>query len=59
VNVSSFAVYSNLDLKRGTLLDESCRLEKVHTIDLTPTALASSNRRNSSENMAVGLNCLM
>ena len=29
VNVSSFAVYSNLDLKRGALLDESCRLEKV------------------------------
>jgi nucleoside-diphosphate-sugar epimerase len=27
VNVSSFAVYSNLDLKRGALLDESCPLE--------------------------------
>jgi nucleoside-diphosphate-sugar epimerase len=29
VNVSSFAVYSNLDLKRGALLDESCPLEKT------------------------------
>src|SRR4030095_11581173 len=28
VNISSFAVYSNLDLKRGALLDESCPLEK-------------------------------
>jgi nucleoside-diphosphate-sugar epimerase len=27
VNVSSFAVYSNLKLKRGSLLDESCPLE--------------------------------
>ena len=27
VNVSSFAVYSNLALKRGALLDESCPLE--------------------------------
>jgi nucleoside-diphosphate-sugar epimerase len=27
VNVSSFAVYSNLDLKRGALLDETCPLE--------------------------------
>lgn len=27
VNVSSFAVYSNLKLKRGDLLDESCPLE--------------------------------
>ena len=27
VNVSSFAVYSNLRLKRGSLLDESCPLE--------------------------------
>jgi nucleoside-diphosphate-sugar epimerase len=27
VNVSSFAVYSNLTLKRGALLDESCPLE--------------------------------
>jgi nucleoside-diphosphate-sugar epimerase len=27
VNVSSFAVYSNLNLKRGMLLDESCPLE--------------------------------
>ena len=27
VNVSSFAVYSNLKLKRGALLDESCPLE--------------------------------
>jgi len=27
VNVSSFAVYSNLKLKRGALLDESCLLE--------------------------------
>src|SRR6266480_7804222 len=27
VNVSSFAVYSNLKLKRGALLDETCDLE--------------------------------
>lgn len=27
VNVSSFAVYSNLNLKRGALLDETCELE--------------------------------
>ncbi len=27
VNVSSFAVYSNLKLRRGALLDESCALE--------------------------------
>src|SRR5437667_11287241 len=27
VNVSSFAVYSNLALKRGALLDENCPLE--------------------------------
>lgn len=27
VNVSSFAVYSNLTLKRGSMLDESCPLE--------------------------------
>jgi len=27
VNVSSFAVYSNLNMKRGSLLDESCPLE--------------------------------
>ena len=27
VNISSFAVYSNLTLKRGTLLDETCPLE--------------------------------
>jgi nucleoside-diphosphate-sugar epimerase len=27
VNVSSFAVYSNLELKRGALLDETCPLE--------------------------------
>jgi nucleoside-diphosphate-sugar epimerase len=27
VNVSSFAVYSNLSLKRGALLDETCQLE--------------------------------
>jgi len=27
VNVSSFAVYSNLSLKRGALLDETCSLE--------------------------------
>jgi len=27
VNVSSFAVYSNLDLKRGDILDETCPLE--------------------------------
>jgi nucleoside-diphosphate-sugar epimerase len=27
VNVSSFAVYSNLHLKRGTVLDETCALE--------------------------------
>jgi len=29
VNVSSFAVYSNVDLKRGALLDESCPLEEA------------------------------
>jgi nucleoside-diphosphate-sugar epimerase len=29
VNVSSFAVYSNLSLKRGALLDETCPLEDV------------------------------
>src|SRR6059058_4247357 len=29
VSVSSFAVYSNLHLKRGALLDERCPLEKV------------------------------
>jgi nucleoside-diphosphate-sugar epimerase len=29
VNVSSFAVYSNLNLKRGVLLDETCRLEEA------------------------------
>jgi nucleoside-diphosphate-sugar epimerase len=29
VNVSSFAVYSNLKLKRGTLVDESCPLENA------------------------------
>jgi nucleoside-diphosphate-sugar epimerase len=29
VNVSSFAVYSNLRLKRGSLLDESCSLENA------------------------------
>ena len=29
VNVSSFAVYSNLSLKRGALLDENCPLEDV------------------------------
>jgi nucleoside-diphosphate-sugar epimerase len=28
VNVSSFAVYSNLSLKRGALLDETCPLEE-------------------------------
>ena len=28
VNVSSFAVYSNLKLRRGALLDESCALEE-------------------------------
>jgi nucleoside-diphosphate-sugar epimerase len=27
VNISSFAVYSNLSLKRGSMLDESCPLE--------------------------------
>jgi nucleoside-diphosphate-sugar epimerase len=27
VNVSSFAVYSNLSLERGALLDETCPLE--------------------------------
>src|SRR5438876_3977064 len=27
VNISSFAVYSNLDLRRGALLDETCPLE--------------------------------
>ena len=26
VNVSSFAVYSNLSLKRGALLDETCSI---------------------------------
>jgi nucleoside-diphosphate-sugar epimerase len=30
VNVSSFAVYSNLALKRGTLLDETSPLEEAH-----------------------------
>jgi nucleoside-diphosphate-sugar epimerase len=29
VNVSSFAVYSNLSLKRGSLLDETCALENA------------------------------
>jgi nucleoside-diphosphate-sugar epimerase len=29
VNVSSFAVYSNLSMKRGTLLDETCPLENA------------------------------
>jgi nucleoside-diphosphate-sugar epimerase len=29
VNVSSFAVYSNLSLKRGALLDETCPLEEA------------------------------
>jgi nucleoside-diphosphate-sugar epimerase len=29
VNISSFAVYSNLSLKRGALLDEACPLEDV------------------------------
>lgn len=29
VNVSSFAVYSNLDSKRGALLDETCPLENA------------------------------
>jgi nucleoside-diphosphate-sugar epimerase len=29
VNVSSFAVYSNLNLKRGALLDETCPLEEA------------------------------
>jgi nucleoside-diphosphate-sugar epimerase len=29
VNVSSFAVYSNLKLKRGALLDETCPLEEA------------------------------
>ena len=29
VNVSSFAVYSNLNLKRGALLDENCPLEEA------------------------------
>src|SRR5438067_4116621 len=29
VNVSSFAVYSNLSLKRGALLDETCPLENA------------------------------
>jgi nucleoside-diphosphate-sugar epimerase len=29
VNVSSFAVYSNLSLKRGSLLDETCGLENA------------------------------
>ena len=27
VNISSFAVYSNLHLERGSMLDESCALE--------------------------------
>jgi nucleoside-diphosphate-sugar epimerase len=30
VNVSSFAVYSNVKLKRHTLLDETCELENHH-----------------------------
>jgi nucleoside-diphosphate-sugar epimerase len=30
VNVSSFAVYSNLKLKRNALLDETCPLETAH-----------------------------
>ena len=30
VNVSSFSVYSNLQLKRGGLMDESCALEDSH-----------------------------
>src|SRR5438132_4783374 len=29
VNISSFAVYSNLGLKRGALLDENCPLEEA------------------------------
>jgi nucleoside-diphosphate-sugar epimerase len=31
VNVSSFAVYSNLDMQRGALLDETCPLETSST----------------------------
>ncbi len=30
VNVSSFAVYSNLELRRGGVMDENCPLEQAH-----------------------------
>jgi nucleoside-diphosphate-sugar epimerase len=40
VNVSSLAVYSNFDLRRSALLDESCKLETEHVVRNEPYAYA-------------------
>ncbi len=40
VNVSSFAVYSNVGLRRGALLDETCALETEHVWRNEPYAYA-------------------
>jgi nucleoside-diphosphate-sugar epimerase len=44
VNVSSFAVYSNFDLKRGAILDETCALETDHVARSEPYAYAKSKQ---------------
>ena len=44
VNVSSFAVYSNFDLKRGALLDETCALETDHVARSEAYAYAKSKQ---------------
>src|SRR4029453_3502217 len=58
VNVSSFAVYSTLSLKRGKLLNKVFLLKEPLRNDLTPTAFASSNRRSWSKSTAVNMGCL-
>jgi nucleoside-diphosphate-sugar epimerase len=40
VNVSSFAVYSNWDIRRGGMLDETCTLESQHVERAEPYAFA-------------------
>ena len=59
VNVSSFAVYSNLSLKRGAFLMKPVRWRTRRRSDLMLMASGNSNRRNSSRNMARSISCLM
>ena len=59
VNVSSFAVYSSLSLKRGDLLDESCPLEDSPQERFDAYGFGKLKQEEMVRNMAGNISCLM